>query len=253
MNDRDYWESVGETFEEDVFDVFANDKDRVIAEAIEAAASPDGQAADFGCGIGKMVPFLSDYFARVHAFDFSEACLKQGRDLHAGLTNVSWRRFDMCSTKRVIPAVDLVLSVNALLTPDLGKQVAMFQTLGRHLKKGGRLVLVAPALESSMLARDRMVQWNVKSGMTHAQAVAAEDRRARSGELNIKPHGIVEIDGAETKHFLEEELWDRLSAVRLEVADIVKIEYDWSTEFINPPSWMKAPFPWDWCVTAIKR
>lgn len=253
MNDRTYWERVGETYDEDVFDVFANDKEQIIARAIEESASPDGQAADFGCGVGKFLPLMSEHFSQVHALDFSESCLRQGRELHAGLENVSFHRFDMTSTKRVIPSMDFALSVNALLSPDLAKQMAMFKTLARHLKKGGRLVLVVPSLESAMLVRDRMVQWNVKSGMTYDQALSAEARRARSGELNIKPHGVVEVDGAATKHYLDEELQDRLSAVRLEIKEVVKITYDWSTEFFNPPKWMKAPYPWDWCVTAVKR
>jgi hypothetical protein len=32
----------------------------------------------------------------------------------------------------------------------------------------------------------------------------------------------------------------------------VKLEYGWKTEFSHPPRWMKAPFPWDWLVTARK-
>lgn len=253
MNDRTYWERVGETYDEDVFDVFANDKEQVIATAIEESAAPNGQAADFGCGVGSFLPLMSEYFSQVHALDFSETCLRQGQESHAGLKNVFFHRYDMTSTKRAVPSVDFALSVNALLIPDLGKQMAMFKTLARHVKKGGRLVLVVPSLESAMLVRDRMVQWNVKSGMTYDQALAAEARRARSGELNIKPYGVVEVDGVATKHYLEEELQDRLSTVRFDVTEVVRILYDWSTEFLNPPKWMTDPYPWDWCVTATKR
>jgi hypothetical protein len=31
-----------------------------------------------------------------------------------------------------------------------------------------------------------------------------------------------------------------------------KIEYNWDTEFIKPPKWLKEPRPWDWMVVARK-
>jgi hypothetical protein len=37
------------------------------------------------------------------------------------------------------------------------------------------------------------------------------------------------------------------------VASIEKVEYDWSTEFADPPRWMKDPYPWDWLVLSKKR
>ncbi len=253
MNDRTYWEKLGEDYEEEVFDVYANDKRRVIASRIEAAATPDSRAADFGCGVGKFLPLMSDRFASVQAVDFSETCLRRGEERFGELNNVSFIRFDMCQASRVLQGVDFILSVNALLTPDLGKQLAMFETLSRHLVKGGRLVLVVPSLESALFSADRLLQWNLRTGLSAHEAVAAASTPERKRELDFRPHGVVAIDGAETKHYLREELTDRLGTVGFQVDDLAKVEYDWSTEVESPPGWMGAPFPWDWCFTAKRR
>ncbi|MAG16654.1 MAG: methyltransferase type 11, partial [Phycisphaerae bacterium] len=34
---------------------------------------------------------------------------------------------------------------------------------------------------------------------------------------------------------------------------IDKIEYDWTTEFHNPPRWLGTPLPWDWLFVARKQ
>jgi SAM-dependent methyltransferase len=253
MNDRSYWEKLGEEYDEEVFDVFANDKGRVIASRIEAVAKRESRAADFGCGVGKFLPLMSSRFGSVQAVDFSQSCLRRGAERYRELGNVSFTRFDMCRSTRAFRSVEFVLSVNALLTPDLGRQLAMFQTLARHLVKGGQLVLVVPALESALFAADRLLQWNLRSGLSARKAVNATSGSARKEELNFGPHGVVEISGAATKHYLREELIDRLAAAGFQVAAVEKVEYGWATEFESPPRWMGAPFPWDWCVTAERR
>lgn len=253
MNDRSYWEKLGEDYDDEVFDVYANDKGRVIAARIEAVAKRSLRAADFGCGVGKFLPLISDRFASVQAVDFSKACLRRGAERYRDLENVSFQHFDMCRSSRAFRSVDFVLSVNALLTPDLGKQLAMFRTLARHVAKGGRMVLVVPSLESALFSADRMLQWNIRSGQSARTAVRAASSRARQKELDFKPQGVVEITGSATKHYLREELMDRLGAVGFNVGEIVKVEYGWKTEFDSPPRWMKAPYPWDWCVTAVRK
>lgn len=253
MNDRSYWEKLGKDYDSEVFDVFANDTARTVASQIEAWAGPRKHAADFGCGVGKFLPLLSDGFATVRALDFSKSCLRDGENRFRHLTNVAFQHFDMCSTRRACGAVDFILSVNALLTPALDQQLAMFKTLSRHLKPGGHLVLVVPAMESALLAADRMLQWNLRSGMTPRQAAKAARSRARRKELDIRSDGVVEIDGAATKHYRREELIDRLGGIGFEISSLDRVEYSWATEFNSPPRWMKAPLPWDWCVSAARK
>jgi hypothetical protein len=62
--------------------------------------------------------------------------------------------------------------------------------------------------------------------------------------------GLLAIDGVPTKHWLREELEVALRAAGFAVEAVDKVEYDWSTEFSDPPKWLKAPYPWDWAVAA---
>ncbi|MBL7707442.1 MAG: hypothetical protein JNJ86_00150, partial [Chitinophagaceae bacterium] len=65
--------------------------------------------------------------------------------------------------------------------------------------------------------------------------------------------GNMDLDHVPTKHYLKEELQLLLANEGFNTLDTQKIEYDWSTEFHQPPKWLKEPKPWDWMVLAQKK
>src|SRR5690606_40132385 len=54
--------------------------------------------------------------------------------------------------------------------------------------------------------------------------------------------GVVFIDGVPTKHYLETELEVLFNGIDLSIDTIDRLEYDWSTEFDSPPTWMGEPY-----------
>ena len=129
----------------------------------------------------------------------------------------------------------------------------ILKKISKSLRPGGYFVLVVPSLESMLFAKFRLIQWNLKTGMTHDQAVSASIEET-DGSLDLPlEHDMVDINGVATKHYLKEELIVLLKDLRFAIAYIEKVEYDWSTEFDQPPRWMKDPYPWDWLVLSKKR
>jgi trans-aconitate methyltransferase len=248
MNDRKYWEETGRRYESEVFNVAAHDHGGIIRRGIVEANGKT--AADMGCGVGNFLPLLADRFTRVTAVDFSSACLRQCENAHAAQGNISFLRGDLRKTGKLFAPVDFVLSVNAILSPRLVDQLAMLKTLHRHLRPGGRLLLIVPAIESALLTDHTLREWYVRTGSSPAAAARSVSGAARKAELSIEPDGTVTIAGTATKHFLKEELQLRLQSLGFKINDITKLEYAWDTEFDEPPRWMKEPYPWDWCVIA---
>ena len=72
-------------------------------------------------------------------------------------------------------------------------------------------------------------------------------------QIQFIKEGVTNIDDVPTKHFLKEELELLLSIAGFNVIKIEKIKYKWTTEFHEPPIWLKNPQPWDWMVKAIKQ
>jgi SAM-dependent methyltransferase len=247
--DRKYWEKIAPDYNEEIFDVLANDKKEIIRAAIRRNASLSKTVLDIGCAVGKWLPLLSPVFKKVIAVDISKKNLLIARAKHAGYDNIEYRRADMSSPGTKLPKADTAVCINAILTDSSKKRIFFFQNLSSCIKRGGHLILVVPSLESWLLARMVQQQWQIDKGLF---------REKLSGKEAIKKYrnmiqGNMDIDGVPTKHYLREELRLLLSGQKFEVTESRKIEYPWTTEFIDPPQWLKDPYPWDWMFVAQKK
>ncbi len=249
--DVNYWNNAGKNYESEIFSVYGNDKDRVIEEAIAPLLNHRHIAADFGCGIGHFLPLLSKGFKNVHAIDFSAECLKKARADYAHLPNITFQKSDLANGNLSSLKAHFALCANVIITPSIPIRTKILQNIHRHLYKNGHLLLVVPSLESAMLTGSRLIEWNLKAGQSPQQAVRDGFDHQKITESKFY-QGIIDIDGVGTKHFLREELLTLLAGLKFTVTNITKIQYNWHTEFIDPPKWMKAPYPWDWLVIAQK-
>lgn len=244
MNEHD-WDRVADRFEEEIFNVPANDTKGLIARWADELAVPGAVATDLGCGVGRTLPLLACRYAQVYAVDVSSQCLAIAAEANSGYGNITYVHADVSADRDGYPATDVVLCINTWLNADLAVREPLIARTCRGVRKGGHLLLVVPSLNSALLTAYRHLQWNLREGMgpKEAQRDAALDGEGLE-------HGIVHLDGVPTKHYLREELEALLGERGFEVRDIEKIEYPWTTEFDSPPKWMKAPYPWDWFVAA---
>jgi hypothetical protein len=102
-----------------------------------------------------------------------------------------------------------------------------------------------------MFASWRLIDWYKKEGVDLAEIPASELSYFKSNKREIL-RGNVHINGVPNKHYSAPELEVILKEAGFSILSLVKIEYDWNTEFAEPPSWMEAPYPWDWMVECKK-
>jgi SAM-dependent methyltransferase len=249
---RAYWNRVADHYEAEIFDVFKHDRSGLVRSQIEKYGSQDRRASDLGCGIGRFLPPLSGNFGEVLAVDISSKCIARAKAEYSHLPNVTYLTMDLATPRTHLPKTDFALSVNALIMPSLAQRNRILDAVTKHLKIGSHFILVVPALESALFAYSRLIEWNLRSGMKPGAAVRAGFRAHKQSE-NLRLHeGIVPTGDVPTKHFLKEELIAILERRQMTIVDCLKIEYSWKTEFISPPRWMKAPYPWDWLCVAQK-
>ncbi len=244
MNEHD-WDQVATTFEDEIFNVPANDRKGHIKRWVAELAIPGAVATDLGCGVGRTLPLLAAHYTKVYAVDVSSQCLEVAAQTCADHGNIDYVHADLSADGDSYPATDVVLCINTLLNASLEVRGPLVRNTFRSVTKGGHLLLVVPSLNSALLTAHRHLQWNLRDGMLPAEA-------QRAAALNGKglEHGIVHIDNVPTKHYLREELEAMLAEGGFAIKAMEKIEYPWTTEFDNPPKWMKAPYPWDWFVAA---
>ena len=109
------------------------------------------------------------------------------------------------------------------------------------------MILVVPSLESSLYTSIIRHRWKVDKLIPKKAFV----EKAKQFE-NIQ-QGNVDIDNVPTKHYLREELILLLQQEGFSITGFQKVEYNWKTEFIQPPRWLKEPYPWDWMCIAKKK
>jgi SAM-dependent methyltransferase len=247
MNERD-WDRVADRFEDEIFNVPANDRKGIIAGWVRRLGKPGATATDLGCGVGRTLPMLAERFGKVYAVDVSSQCLDIAANANRGHANIAYVHADLSTGRNPYPAADAVLCINTWLNADPSIRERLIARTCRSVKKGGHLLLVVPSLNSALLAVHRHAQWNRRNGLSPRRAQRAADLRYEGIE-----HGLVRLDDVPTKHYQREELECILADHGFAVLAAEKIEYPWSTEFEAPPRWMQAPYPWDWFIAAQRK
>lgn len=246
---RSYWENIATNYNDEIFDVLHNDKKALIRSVIRKHASKNKTVIDIGCAIGKWLPVLSPAFKKVYALDISAKNLEIAQQLYPQYKNVEYIRADMSGKKAKVPKADFGICINAILTADEKDRNIFFQSLSACIKKGGRIVITVPSLESFLLTSIVQQQWKIDKALFPKTKNSREALRKWN---NIR-FGNADIDAVPHKHYLKEELQLLLSKEGFAAEEFQKIEYGWDTEFIKPPKWLKDPKPWDWMVVARKQ
>lgn len=243
---RDYWESIAADYQRAVLSVFDQDAEGLVRERIAAAgaASPEGRAADLGCGVGRFTPLLAEAFAQVEACDFSERALEIARERCAGAANVTFRHLDLATDPAPFEPVDFVLCVNVLIMPALDERLRAWRMVTNQVASGGALLLVVPSLESAQMAFYRDVDARLDDGETCADALRlSESAGATAAELQ---QGVRRLGAQRTKHYLRAELEEMLPAHELDAFELRELAYPPDLDGVPPGSW-------DWLALARRR
>jgi len=244
--DKKYWENVAPRHNDEIFDVFANDRKGIIRSQIRKLAVKSHTAMDMGCAVGRWLPVLSKNFRKVVAVDISENYLQLARQKNKSLKNVEYIRAEIGNA--LLPACDFILCINAVMAPPADKRHSFLTSVSECLRKKGHLVLVVPSLESALFAEAMLSYWHFKDETTK-ELYKGDDAAEKLHNLKS---GIFDLDSVPTKHYLKEEIKAILPHYGLSVMESKKIEYSWTTEFTAPPEWLKSPKPWDWMFVARK-
>jgi SAM-dependent methyltransferase len=246
--DKAYWNKIGSGYNEEIFDVYSEDRNRRLLRYLKRHANENHFAVDFGCGTGKALPYLATSFKKVLAIDISEALLKQAR--LAPYNNVEFKRLDLAKPVR-IPRADFVFCCNVAILPNVEKDKAIIKNAQRVLKSGGSALFVIPSAESTLFAGMRIMDVYEKEGVKFNRIPRSDLSYFDVSKKDLL-QGLFKISGVATKHYSHSEIEVLFQSAGFIVKSINKIEYNWTTELTRPPKWLREPYPWDWLVECEK-
>jgi SAM-dependent methyltransferase len=250
MNEEKHWDTIGDSYNNQIFDVFKSDRNKILQHYFKKHANKKHTAIDFGCGTGKSFEYIAPIFKKVIATDISNELLTQAAQL--GYKNVMFKRLDLTLKKLPLPEVDFVFCCNVAMLPEIEKTHAMIANIKRSLKKNGVALIVLPSLDSVLYSAWRLIEVYQKEGVTIDDIPDSEFAYFKASKRKII-EGIIHIDHVPTKHFMQPELEVVFRNAGLTITAIEKVEYNWDTELAEPPAWLGEPYPWDWLVECKRK
>ena len=249
MNEKNHWNRIAPSYNDEIFDVFQSDKKKKLTRYIKKHAGLNKTAIDFGCGNGKSFPYLAPQFKQILALDISKGLLKQAAKLR--YPNIKLRKMDLTRRVLALPASDFAFCCNVIMFPVIEKNLIMIKNIYRALKPGGTALVILPSLDSVFFSSWRLIDLYRREGVMPKDIPANEFHYFKGDKRDII-QGIVHIDGVPTKHYTEPEIQVIFRDAGLMITRVDKLEYDWNTELSSPPKWLKDPYPWDWLVECRK-
>lgn len=249
MNEKEHWERIAPAYNEEIFDVYASDRNKRLPKYFKKHLNQSGLAIDFGCGNGKSLPYLSPLFKKVVGIDISKGLLQQARQ--RGFSNVELKQKDLTKKNLKLPLADFAFCCNVIMFPVIEKNYIMFNNVRNALKPGASAVIVVPSLESALFSSWTLIDLYRREGVDPKDIPSSEFHYFKGDKRDIL-QGIVHIDGVPTKHYTESELKVILREAGLTITNLERLEYDWNTELTDVPTWLKDPYPWDWLIECKK-
>lgn len=250
MNEEQHWDRIGNNYDDQIFDVFKSDRNKILPKYFKKHANKRGVAIDFGCGTGKSFEYIAPLFKKIVGIDISNELLNQAKK--RPFKNVEVRQLDLTHSKLPLASADFAFCCNVAMLPEIEKTHAIIQNIQKSLKPGGSAVLVLPSLDSVLYASWRLIEVYKKEGIEVADIPDSEFDYFRASKRKLI-EGIIHIDNVPTKHFMRPELDVVFRNAGFALTKVDKVEYTWDTELAEPPKWLKDPYPWDWLVECRKN
>ena len=243
------WSDAAARYEDDFVDPYSEGAGRALLAALDAI--PDARAktaADLGCGIGPLLPFLAHHFGHVYAVDFAPGMLARARERCRGLANVEFLQRNLTDLAPLAGRVDVAVAVNSLVMPSVADLEAALRAVHAALRPGGWFLGIVPAMDAvhyfTLLLVDR------------AREAGMPEERARQNAAHHAEHALYDFAIGNFRYKgLEQHFWQpfevhyRLERAGFRNVRLEKVLLAWE-QFGGIRDLGDRPPPWDWFFEA---
>ena len=247
--DAQTWDAISQDYLASVVSPFDHGTSNpLFDELLSVESASDKTVGDLGCGVGPLLPFLSEHFRNIIAVDFSPGMLRRARSgVHA--PNVAFHRADLSDLSVFSGSLDVAVAVNSVLAPSSRQVDHILREIHATLKPGGLLFGVFPAMDSVLyhamlvMERESAEHESDRTAVHHTRQVC--ERRKYDFIA-----GVFDDDGDRQKHYYEFELRRRLLRAGFGHLRLRKVRYPWDESVSGFECFPGEPKLWDWLVCA---
>lgn len=245
---KKYWNSKARNYDSEIFSSIDYDKNQIITTTIKEFADKKLSAADFGCGIGKYLPLLTDCFNEVYAIDYAVELLDVARELCNEKNNLHFINQSLSDDHLSVPHVDVIICINVLISPNEDERTKILTNIYDKLHPGGICILLTPSQESFLYGYLRFQQVSKKHNIPLNEIETFSKQCSQENLLR----GVYHFGEVATKHYLHEELTYFLEQHHFIIKKSEKVTYTWEDAYYAIPVNMGEPTPWDWLFVIEK-
>jgi len=215
---------------------------RQLLAAIRTYASKHKQLLDLGCGLGKLIPYLSQRFKHVTAIDFSKEMIEQASKHTQKNTRIE--QTDMRDLSEYHD-FDVAISINSILAPSIPEADHIFREIKQALKRNGVLIAVLPSMDSAIYVAMLIYEKQLKK---------TSKQKAKKRTNHIIGHydylrGLFTENGTQ-KFYYNFEINYRLKKAGFTNITVEKLHYPWTALENYHMNFPNQEQPWDWLVIA---
>ena len=251
MNAAD-WNFISGGYYEQIISPIKDSVKNPLFSDIENVADKKKSVLDLGCGVGELMPLLSEKFKDVVGIDFSEEMIQKAKEKSKKLKNVKLRCLDMKKLEDLGKKFDVIISVNSILSPKIKDVNLILQKILESLKPGGVFLGVLPSMESYIYQAMLVIDEKLEKGYSEGRAKNNAKKDLSDEEFDFVKGGL-KFDGDSQKTFYRFEIKYRFFKAGFREIVIDKVLYSWDAwKEAGQKSFPLESEPWDWYLKCIK-
>jgi SAM-dependent methyltransferase len=246
------WSNVAQRYDQLFVDPYHKDGSNPILRALAKLPNKGALvAADFGCGTGVFLPYLSKQFRQVMAVDFAAGMLREAETRCQERENVSFHPLAFDALKRLPCKADVGVTINSLVDADVTVLDRALKAMRLSLAASGRLYGIVPSLEGLHYHIMLLIDLGVERGMSlpNAYQFAKEKAELQGYDFNT---ATFTFDKIKQHLWLRDEVAYRLRKAGFRRFQIRKAHLPWH-QFAEGRTFAKYPKSWDWAFAALKN
>lgn len=248
-----HWDQIAQSYNHEIVSPLSEGVENPLFDHLQSIPHKHRKTvADLGCGTGNLLSHLAGAFKSVYAIDYSARMISVAKQQTTAFHNIIFHRQNIERLRLPEKSMDVVISVNSLLMPDVRGLKRALTNIHKILKPQGQFLAVLPAMEGFLYQAMLIYEEEIKAGHGPRSAYRNTQKRLDSDALNFEL-GLYTEGNMAQKFYYRFEIIHRLKDSGFTDIALDQVLYPWDPKVLHDYELFEGkPRMWDWFVYCVK-